>query len=52
MAEIEFSLTKKNKDWTPIVFVNSHPPKSDNISFFPYPPLKVDVMSVSPLLSK
>ena len=45
---------KKNKDWTSERLLTPHPPTSDNISFLllpypPPPPLKVDVMCVSPL---
>ena len=42
---------KKNKDWTSRTPANPHPSTPNNISFFPYPHLKVDVICVSPLTS-
>ena len=60
MAQIQFSLIKKKKDWTSRTFANPPLPTSDNISFLPYPPHspspsptlpthKVDVICVSSL---
>ena len=53
MAQIQFSLIKKNKDWTSSTLANPPFPASNNISFLAYPPspypFKVDVICVSPL---
>ena len=40
MSRIQFSLIKKNKDWTSRIVANSHLPTSDIISFLLYPPPK------------
>ena len=37
MAQIQFSLIKKKKDWTSGTLANRPPPPSDNLSFLPYP---------------
>ena len=34
MVQIQFSLIKKNKDWTSRTIANPHLPTSDNILFF------------------
>ena len=53
-AQIQFSLIKKDEDWTSSTLANPQSSTSDNISFLPYPPtpLKVDVICVSPLKQK
>ena len=51
-ANLIFLNNNNKKDWTSRTLANPPPPKSDNISFLPYPnppPLKVTVICVSPL---
>ena len=36
IAQIQFSLIKKNKDWTARTLANTQNPTSNNISFLPY----------------
>ena len=50
-AQVQFSLIKKDEEWTSSTLANPPSPTSDNISFLPYPPtpLKVNVIYVSPL---
>ena len=36
MAQIQFSLMKKEKNWKPRTLANPHPPKFYKIPFLPY----------------